>query len=78
MSGIAAAHQLAVRAGVSRIVLVDLLATYILDCPRPDYASAFHPARFQNPTYQHVLATLDSKRQSTLTGSRSTSMNGTA
>jgi sarcosine oxidase subunit beta len=39
----------------------DLLATYILDQPRPDYAPAFHPARFQDPAYQRVLATLDSK-----------------
>jgi glycine/D-amino acid oxidase-like deaminating enzyme len=39
----------------------DLLATYILDHPRPDYAPAFHPARFQDPAYQRVLATLDSK-----------------
>jgi len=39
----------------------DLLATYILDHPRPDYAPAFHPARFQDPAYQRVLATLDSR-----------------
>src|SRR5262245_44695159 len=39
----------------------DLLATYILDQPRPDYAPAFHPARFQDPAYQRVLATLDSR-----------------
>src|SRR5262245_8222641 len=39
----------------------DLLATYILDHPRPDYAPAFHPARFKDPAYQHVLATLDSR-----------------
>jgi glycine/D-amino acid oxidase-like deaminating enzyme len=39
----------------------DLLATYILDYPRPDYAPAFHPARFQDPAYQRVLATLDPK-----------------
>lgn len=39
----------------------DLLATYILDHPRPDYAPAFHPGRFQDPAYQRVLATLDSK-----------------
>ena len=39
----------------------ELLATYILDRPRPDYASAFHPARFRDPEYQRVLATLDSK-----------------
>jgi glycine/D-amino acid oxidase-like deaminating enzyme len=37
----------------------DLLATYILDHPRPDYAKAFHPARFQDPAYQRMLATLD-------------------
>ena len=39
----------------------ELLATYILDDPRPDYAPAFHPARFQDPAYQRVLATLDSR-----------------
>ena len=39
----------------------DLLATYVLDQPRPDYAPAFHPARFQDPAYQRVLATLDSR-----------------
>jgi hypothetical protein len=39
----------------------DLLATYILDQPRPDYATAFHPARFQDPAYQRVLATLDAR-----------------
>ncbi|HEX7793295.1 MAG TPA: FAD-binding oxidoreductase [Vicinamibacterales bacterium] len=37
----------------------DLLATYILDRPRPDYAPAFHPGRFRDPAYQRVLATLD-------------------
>jgi glycine/D-amino acid oxidase-like deaminating enzyme len=37
----------------------DLLATYILDQPGPDYAPAFHPARFQDPAYQRVLATID-------------------
>jgi len=39
----------------------DLLATYILDHQRPHYAAAFHPARFQDPAYQRVLATLDSR-----------------
>jgi glycine/D-amino acid oxidase-like deaminating enzyme len=39
----------------------EMLATYILDRPRPDYAPAFHPARFRDPEYQRVLATLDSK-----------------
>ena len=39
----------------------ELLATYILDRPHPDYAPAFHPARFRDPAYQRVLATLDSK-----------------
>jgi glycine/D-amino acid oxidase-like deaminating enzyme len=37
----------------------DLLATYVLDAPRPDYAPAFHPARFDDPAYRRVLATLD-------------------
>jgi len=39
----------------------DLLASYILDHPHPDYAPAFHPARFQDPAYQRVLARLDSR-----------------
>ena len=39
----------------------DLLATYILDHSRPDYAAAFHPARFQDSAYQRLLATLDSR-----------------
>jgi glycine/D-amino acid oxidase-like deaminating enzyme len=39
----------------------ELLATYILDRPRADYAPAFHPARFKDPAYQRVLATLDSR-----------------
>ncbi len=39
----------------------ELVATYILDRPRPDYAPAFHPARFKDPAYQRVLATLDSR-----------------
>lgn len=39
----------------------ELLATYVLDRPRPDYAAAFHPARFHDPAYQRVLATLDPK-----------------
>jgi glycine/D-amino acid oxidase-like deaminating enzyme len=38
-----------------------LLATHLLDTPRPDYAAAFHPARFTDPAYQDVLGTLDSK-----------------
>jgi glycine/D-amino acid oxidase-like deaminating enzyme len=38
-----------------------LLATHLLDTPRPDYAAAFHPARFADPVYRGVLATLDSK-----------------
>jgi sarcosine oxidase, subunit beta len=39
----------------------ELLATYVLDGPRLDYAPAFHPARFEDPAYQRVLASLDSK-----------------
>jgi glycine/D-amino acid oxidase-like deaminating enzyme len=39
----------------------ELLATYVLDRPRPDYAAAFHPERFQDPAYQRVLAALDPK-----------------
>jgi len=39
----------------------DLLGTYILDRARPAYATAFHPARFNDPGYRQVLATLDPK-----------------
>ena len=39
----------------------ELLAAYVLDHTRPDYASAFHPARFEDPAYQRVLASLDPK-----------------
>ena len=39
----------------------DLLATHVLDRPRPEYAAAFHPGRFDDPAYQRVLATLDSR-----------------
>jgi glycine/D-amino acid oxidase-like deaminating enzyme len=42
-------------------VAAELVATYILDRERPDYAAAFHPARFADPAYQSVLATLDSR-----------------
>jgi glycine/D-amino acid oxidase-like deaminating enzyme len=38
-----------------------LLATYLVDTPRPDYSAAFHPVRFSDPAYRSVLATLDSK-----------------
>jgi glycine/D-amino acid oxidase-like deaminating enzyme len=38
-----------------------LLATHLLDTPRPDYAAAFHPARFADPAYRGILATLDSR-----------------
>jgi glycine/D-amino acid oxidase-like deaminating enzyme len=39
----------------------ELLAAHVLDRPRPDYAAAFHPARFRDPAYQRVLAALDPK-----------------
>ena len=39
----------------------ELLAAYVLDHTRPDYARAFHPARFEDPAYQRVLASLDPK-----------------
>ncbi len=39
----------------------ELLAAHVLDRTRPDYAGAFHPARFADPAYQSVLASLDSK-----------------
>jgi len=37
----------------------DLLATYLLDAPRPEYATAFHPSRFDVPSYRARLASLD-------------------
>jgi len=37
----------------------ELLATYLVDQAAPAYAASFHPARFADPAYQHVLATLD-------------------
>jgi glycine/D-amino acid oxidase-like deaminating enzyme len=37
----------------------DLLAAHLLEQPMPAYAGAFHPARFEDPAYQRVLATLD-------------------
>ena len=39
----------------------ELLAAHVLEQPRPDYAAAFHPARFDDPTYRQMLATLDPK-----------------
>jgi glycine/D-amino acid oxidase-like deaminating enzyme len=39
----------------------ELLASHILHKQPPDYAIAFHPARFHDPAYQRVLATLDLK-----------------
>jgi glycine/D-amino acid oxidase-like deaminating enzyme len=39
----------------------ELLAAHLLEQPMPDYAGAFHPARFEDPAYQRVLATLDPK-----------------
>ena len=39
----------------------ELLAAHLLDQPMPDYARAFHPARFDDPEYQRILATLDPK-----------------
>ena len=39
----------------------EILAAHLLDNPLPDYAAAFHPARFGDPSYQRILATLDPK-----------------
>jgi glycine/D-amino acid oxidase-like deaminating enzyme len=39
----------------------ELLAAHLLDQPMPDYARAFHPARFEDPSYRRILATLDPK-----------------
>ena len=39
----------------------ELVARHLLNQPLPDYAPAFHPARFADPAYQRVLTTLDSR-----------------
>jgi glycine/D-amino acid oxidase-like deaminating enzyme len=39
----------------------ELLAAHLLEQPMPAYARAFHPARFEDPAYQRILATLDPK-----------------
>jgi glycine/D-amino acid oxidase-like deaminating enzyme len=39
----------------------ELLAAHLLEQPMLDYAPAFHPARFEDPAYQRILATLDPK-----------------
>ena len=39
----------------------EILSAHVLDHPRPDYANAFHPARFSDPAYERVLAMLDAK-----------------
>ena len=36
----------------------ELLAAHVLDRPLPDYAAAFHPARFADPSYRRVVAEL--------------------
>jgi glycine/D-amino acid oxidase-like deaminating enzyme len=36
----------------------ELLAAHLLDTPLPDYAGAFHPARFRDPAYRRVIAEL--------------------
>jgi hypothetical protein len=37
----------------------ELVARHLLNQPLPDYAPAFHPARFADPTYQRALAMID-------------------
>jgi glycine/D-amino acid oxidase-like deaminating enzyme len=37
----------------------ELLAAHLLNGPLPDYAGAFHAARFDDPAYRRVLATMD-------------------
>ena len=37
----------------------ELAATYVVGGDRPDYDEAFHPARFDDPTYRSMLAALD-------------------
>ena len=39
----------------------ELLAAHVLGQPLPDYAAAFHPARFADPSYRRALATLDGR-----------------
>jgi glycine/D-amino acid oxidase-like deaminating enzyme len=39
----------------------ELLATYLIGQPPPDYAAAFHPARFADPAYRPLLAVLDAR-----------------
>ena len=39
----------------------ELVATHILNRPRPSYADAFQPSRFEDAAYQRVLAALDPK-----------------
>jgi glycine/D-amino acid oxidase-like deaminating enzyme len=39
----------------------ELVAAHLLDKPLPDYAAAFRPARFDDPSYESVLAKLDSR-----------------
>jgi glycine/D-amino acid oxidase-like deaminating enzyme len=37
----------------------ELVATHLAGGSLPDYAAAFHPRRFADPSYQRVLATMD-------------------
>jgi glycine/D-amino acid oxidase-like deaminating enzyme len=39
----------------------ELVAAHLLDQPLPEYAAAFRPARFDDPSYRSLLAQLDSK-----------------
>lgn len=39
----------------------DLLAAHLLGGPMPDYAAAFHPARYEDPSYRPGLVALDPK-----------------
>ena len=39
----------------------ELLAAHLLNARLPAYAASFHPARFDDPEYQRLLATLDPK-----------------
>jgi glycine/D-amino acid oxidase-like deaminating enzyme len=40
----------------------ELVAAYLLEQPLPDYAAAFHPARFTDPLYRRTLGALDTDR----------------
>jgi len=46
---------------MASLAAAELLSAHVLGTSLPDYVAAFHPARFADPAYQRVLATLDPK-----------------